>query len=90
MYKFSDVKAWAADTGIRAVKTSAQTLVALFGASAFDVLHNVPWDVDLGIALGAGLVSILHNIASIPLGSDPTPATVEPVGSEPSAASTPQ
>lgn len=66
------VKSWAVDTGVKAVKTSAQTLGALLGASAFNVLHNVPWQDNLGIAAGAGLLCILHNVNSFPAGSDVT------------------
>src|SRR5574340_486453 len=62
----ADIKAWAVDTTVRAVKTSAQSLVALFGASSFNVLHGVDWKTDLGIALGAGVVSVLQNIQSFP------------------------
>jgi hypothetical protein len=64
------VKAWVVDTGVKAVKTSAQTLGALLGASAFNVLHNVPWQDNFGIALGAGLLCVLHNVNSFPAGSD--------------------
>lgn len=62
----ADVKFWATDAGIRAVKTFSQSLVALFGANAFDVLH-VDWKVDLSVALGAAVVSVLQNVQSIPL-----------------------
>ena len=67
-----DLKSWSVDTGIRAVKTAAQTLVALFGAGQFNALH-VDWKTDLAIAAGAGVVSILQNISSIPT---PTKAAV--------------
>ena len=69
----NEVKTWAVDTGVRAVKTCAQTLVALFGATAFNVLHNVPWGADLGVALGAGVVSVLQNVQSFPIGAASTP-----------------
>lgn len=64
------IKAWGVDTGVKAVKTTAQTLGALLGASAFNVLTNVPWQDDLGIAVGAGLLCVLHNVNSFPMGSD--------------------
>jgi hypothetical protein len=73
----SSVKTWAVDTGVKAVKTAAQTLGALLGASAFNVLHNVPWQDDLGIAVGAGLLCILHNVNSFPAGSDVVEAPVD-------------
>jgi len=72
-----DLKSWAADTGIRAVKTAAQTLVALFGAGQFNALH-VDWQTDLAIAGGAGLVSILQNISSVPTPAAKVPVVVLP------------
>ena len=51
------------DTAERAVKTLAQTLVALLGAGAVDVLH-IDWKARLSVAMGAALVSILTSIAS--------------------------
>jgi hypothetical protein len=75
----SSVKTWAVDTGVKAVKTAAQTLGALLGASAFNVLHNVPWQDDLGIAVGAGVLCILHNVNSFPAGSDVVEAPDAPV-----------
>jgi hypothetical protein len=59
------LKAWAVDTGVRAVKTSAQALVALLGAHAVNVV-NVPWGVDLGTAAFAGVVCVLQNVQSMP------------------------
>ena len=59
------MRPWAFDTGIRAVKTFAQSLVALFGANAVDVMHT-NWKVDLSVAAGAALVSILQNVQTIP------------------------
>lgn len=47
----------------RAVKTFAQTLVALWGAGAFDVLH-VDWSQALGVAGGAALLSVLSSVAT--------------------------
>lgn len=78
------VKSWAVDTGVKAVKTSAQTLGALLGASAFNVLHNVPWQDNFGIALGAGLLCILHNVNSFPAGAEVT--AEEPVVEPPADA----
>ena len=64
----STVSTWGKDVAIRAVKTFSQTLVALFGAGQFDILHNPGWQADVGVAVGAGLVSILQNVATIPTG----------------------
>lgn len=92
-----DLKNWALDTAVRAVKTFAQTLVALFGADAFNVLHGVDWTTDLGIAAGAGLVSVLHNVATLngpkadALPATPVPDSVasQPVAVEPVAPAVP-
>lgn len=47
----------------RAVKTFAQTLVVLLGASAVDILA-VDWPQALSLAAGAAVVSVLTSIAS--------------------------
>jgi hypothetical protein len=72
----SAVSTWGKDVGIRAVKTFSQTLVALFGAGQFDILHTPGWKADLGVAVGAGLVSILQNVATIPTGPKVAAAVV--------------
>lgn len=59
------LKLWAILTGIKALKTSAQALVALMGADAVNIL-SLPWGDYLGIAAGAGVACILHNITSFP------------------------
>lgn len=51
------------DTIERAVKTFAQTMVALLGAGAVDIL-TIDWGQRLSVAAGAALVSILTSIAS--------------------------
>lgn len=53
----------------RALKTFAQTLAALLGASAIDIL-TVPWGSMLSVAAGAALLSVLTSIASSGWGSD--------------------
>lgn len=77
-----EYEAWAKDTGIRALKTFAQSLVALLGAGAFNVLSTA-WTTDLAIAAGAAVVSVLHNVSTLPQG---TPAAVPspPVSQGPS------
>lgn len=47
----------------RAIKTFAQTLVVLLGASAVDILA-VDWPQALSLAAGAAVVSVLTSIAS--------------------------
>ena len=67
-------KSWAADTSIRAIKTGAQSLVALVGLHAVNVV-NVDWRTDLGIAAGAAVVSVLQNIQRLPYVEPSAPAT---------------
>lgn len=64
-------KAWAQDAAVRAVKTFAQSLVALIGAGATGFL-SVSWQTDLGIAGVAAVVSVLHNVATLPGATDDT------------------
>lgn len=56
---------WASRTSIKAVKTFAQALASLAFAGAVNVI-NVPWTTDLGLAAGAAVACVLHNINSIP------------------------
>ena len=57
----------------RAVKTFAQTLVALLGANAVDVLH-LDWMPLLSISVGAALVSVLTSIGSDWVSKDAGPS----------------
>lgn len=63
-----NTKLFWSDTLERAVKTFAQTLVALLGAESFNVLQE-DWKVKLSVAGGATLVSILTSIASAGTGN---------------------
>jgi len=47
----------------RAVKTAAQTLIAMLGASAVDVL-SVDWVSAASVAAGAALLSVLMSLGS--------------------------
>ena len=78
----TNLKPWAIDTGIRAVKTFAQSLVALLGLHAVNVV-NVNWQHDLGIAAGAAVVCILQNIQRLPY--DAPAAPVVPDTPDPAA-----
>ena len=55
-------------TGERAVKTLAQTLIALIGATAIN-LTAISWLDDLGIAATAALLSVLTSIVSAGVGN---------------------
>lgn len=69
---------WAA-TGERAVKTAAQTAVALIGTGAVGVL-DVDWQQIASVSALAAVVSVLTSLASDRLGPDRGPSLVhEPV-----------
>lgn len=59
-----DTKKWFKAAGIRAVKTMAQTAVAVIGTGA--VLSAVDWKMVLSASVVAGIVSILTSVAGIP------------------------
>lgn len=59
-----DTQKWLKAAGIRAVKTMAQTAVAVIGTGA--VLSAVDWKMVLSASIVAGIVSILTSIAGIP------------------------
>lgn len=56
---------WFKAAGIRAVKTMAQTAVALLGTGAIGVL-DVDWLAVLSASALAGIVSLLTSIAGLP------------------------
>ena len=57
-------KTWIIAAGIRAVKTTAQTAVAIIGTSA--LLSDVNWAVIVSASAVAGLLSLLTSIAGLP------------------------
>ncbi len=59
-----DTKKWLKAAGIRAVKTMAQTAVAVSGIG--EVLSAVDWKMVLSASIVAGIVSILTSVAGIP------------------------
>lgn len=59
-----DTVEWFKKAGIRAVKTMAQTAVALIGTSAF--VESVDWKMVVSGAVVSGVVSILTSVAGIP------------------------
>lgn len=77
----SDKLFWIA-AGERAVKTFAQSLVALFAAGV--TILNIDWQQGLAVAATAAVVSVLTSVASVRLGQFEGPslageAVVEPV-----------
>lgn len=62
-------------TGERAIKTVAQTALALVGAGVLNVL-TADWEQILGVSLGAGLLSILTSVASAKVHDDDSPSLV--------------
>lgn len=65
----------------RAIKTFAQTLVALIGTGAVGVM-DIDWLQMLGISATATILSILSSVASANFGANPGPSladeTIEP------------
>lgn len=59
-----DTVKWIKAAGVRAVKTMAQTAVALIGTSAF--VNSVDWKMVISGAIVSGIASILTSIAGIP------------------------
>ena len=59
-----DTQKWAKAAGIRALKTMAQTAVAVIGTGA--VISAVDWKMVVSSAIVAGVVSLLTYVAGIP------------------------
>lgn len=59
-----NTKKWFKAAGIRAVKTMAQTAVAVIGTSA--AVSAVDWKMVVSAAVVAGVVSLLTSVAGIP------------------------
>lgn len=55
---------WIKASGVRAVKTIAQTAVATIGTSA--VIAEVNWTMVLAASLLAGILSLLTSVAGLP------------------------
>ena len=60
----TNFKQWLRAAGVRAIKTVAQTAVAMIGSSM--VLSEVDWLVVASGAALAGLLSLLTSIAGLP------------------------
>ena len=59
-----DTQKWAKAAGIRALKTMAQTAVAVIGTGA--VISAVDWKMVVSSAIVAGVVSLLTSVAGSP------------------------
>ena len=59
-----NTRKWMVNAGIRAVKTMAQTAVAVMGTST--VLSAIDWRMVLSSAIVAGIVSILTSVGGLP------------------------
>ncbi len=59
-----DWKKWIKAAGVRAIKTIAQTAIAMIGTAV--VFSQVDWLMVLSASLLAGVLSILTSIAGIP------------------------
>lgn len=57
-------KKWLKAAGIRAVKTVAQTAVAVIGTSS--MISSVNWKIVVSSAIVAGIVSLLTSVAGLP------------------------
>lgn len=63
------MKTWLEAASIRAVKTMAQTCIAMIGTSV--VLSEVNWVMVGSASLLSGLLSVLTSLAGLPEATDP-------------------
>ena len=63
-----DFKLWAKAAGIRAVKTVAQTAVAMIGTAV--VVSAVDWKMVASASLLAGILSLLTSVGGLPEAPD--------------------
>lgn len=64
MIKKYDLKQWCKAAGVRAVKTMAQTFVAMIGTST--VMSEVNWAMIASATVLSGILSIATSIAGLP------------------------
>lgn len=58
------MKQWIKCAGVRAIKTMAQSAVAIIGTTA--TLGGVDWQIVASTSILAGIVSLLTSLAGIP------------------------
>jgi hypothetical protein len=63
----------------RALKSAAQALLIVWGASQINVLSIANWTTALSVVLSAAVVSLLTSVASVPFGPSASPSLVEPL-----------
>jgi len=66
----TNLKAWALDVAVRAVKTAAQTSVAALAVNASGLLA-IDWAAVGSLAVLAAITSVLQNLATIDVGAVP-------------------
>lgn len=64
MIKKYDLKQWLKAAGVRAVKTMAQTFVAMIGTST--VMSEVNWAMIASATVLSGILSVATSIAGLP------------------------
>lgn len=62
--KNRDWKSWAKAAGVRAIKTCAQTAVAMIGTSV--AMQDVSWTMVASATVLAGVLSLLTSVAGLP------------------------
>lgn len=64
MIKKYDIKQWCKAAGVRAVKTMAQTFVAMVGTAT--VMSEVNWPMIASATVLSGILSVATSIAGLP------------------------
>ena len=64
MIKKYDVKQWCKAAGVRAVKTMAQTFVAMVGTAT--VMSEVNWPMIASATVLSGILSVATSVAGLP------------------------
>ena len=65
----NDIKGWLVAACVRAVKTAAQTLIALIGTDIVSIV-SLDWPQMLGVVATATVLSLLTSVAGVPEAND--------------------